>query len=93
MSVSLEFWRPPISSLVSMRPRNQFLSYQPCITTWEVFQPTGVVRSLPKMLRVMTRLFQVYLPAVRLLVLRSMEPTDSELTLSSTWSFSVADAL
>ena len=93
MSVSLEFWRLLISSLVSMRPRSLFPSYQPCITTWVVFQPTGVVRSLLKMLRVMTRLFQVYLPAVRLLVLRSMEPTDSELTLSSTWSFSVADAL
>lgn len=30
---------------------------------------------------------------MRLPVLQFMEPTDSELTLSSTWSFSVADAL
>ena len=93
MSVSPVFWRLHISSLVSMQPRSPFLSFPPCITTWAVSQPTGVARSLPKMLRVMTRLFQVCSPAVRLPVLRSMAPTDSELTLSSTWSFSVADAL
>ena len=93
MSVSLEFWRLPISSLVSMRPRSLFPSYQPCITTWEVFQPTGVAKSLPKMLRVMTRSLKVCSPAVRLHVLQSMVPTDSELTLYSTWSFSVVDAL
>ena len=93
MSVSQVFWRLPISLLVSMQPRNLFPSYPPCITTWEVFQPTGVARSLPKTHRVMTRSLKVYLPAVRLLVHQSMVPTDSELTLSSTWSFSVADAL
>merc|ERR1712051_162081 len=48
--------------------------------------------SLPKMHRVMTRSLKVCLPAVKLHVLQSMVPTDLELTLSLTWSFSVADA-